>query len=63
LFERMNDIIDLDAGTVINGEDTIATMGEKILNYIIKVASGEIVVKATKNGYNDFIPWKRGVSL
>ena len=63
LFERMNDIIDLDAGTVINGKDTITTMGEKILNYIIKVASGEIVVKATKNGYNDFIPWKRGVSL
>ena len=63
LFERMNDIIDLDAGTVINGKDTITTMGEKILNYIIKVASGEIVVKATKNGYNDFIPWKRGISL
>ena len=63
LFERMNDIIDLDAGTVITGKDTIATMGEKILNYIIKVASGEIVVKATKNGYNDFIPWKRGISL
>ena len=63
LFERMNDIIDLDAGTVINGKDTITTMGEKILNYIIKVASGEIVVKATKNGYNDFIAWKRGISL
>ena len=63
LFERMNDIIDINAGTVISGEDTIETMGEKILDHIIKVASGEIPSKAVVHGHNDFIPWKRGVSL
>ncbi|MDO7172480.1 UxaA family hydrolase [Mariniflexile sp. AS56] len=63
LFERMNDIIDINAGTVITGEDTIETMGEKILDHIIKVASGEIPSKAVLHGNNDFIPWKRGVSL
>ncbi|MBJ6368392.1 UxaA family hydrolase [Snuella sedimenti] len=63
LFERMNDITDINAGTVISGEDTIESMGEKILDHIIKVASGEIHSKAVLHGNNDFIPWKRGVSL
>ncbi|WP_346882612.1 altronate dehydratase family protein [uncultured Algibacter sp.] len=63
LYERMNDIIDINAGTVISGEDTIETMGEKILDHIIRVASGETPSKAVLHGNNDFIPWKRGVSL
>ena len=63
LFERMNDIIDINAGTVITGEDTIQTMGEKILDHVIRVASGETPSKAVLKGQNDFIPWKRGISL
>ena len=63
MYERMIDIIDINAGTVISGEDTIASMGEKILDHVIKVASGEVDAKAVIKGQNDFIPWKRGVSL
>ncbi len=63
LAKRMSDIIDIDAGTVITGEDTIATKGEEILDYIIRTASGEYVPKAVGLGQDDFIPWKRGVSL
>ncbi|WP_299664988.1 UxaA family hydrolase [uncultured Polaribacter sp.] len=63
LFERMNDIIDINAGTVISGEDSIESMGEKILDHVIRVASGETPSKAVLHGNNDFIPWKRGVSL
>ena len=63
LFEKMNDITDINAGTVISGEDTIESMGEKILDHVIKVASGELDSKAVLHGHNDFIPWKRGVSL
>ncbi len=63
LANRMSDIIDIDAGTVITGEDTIATKGEEILDYIIRTASGEYTPKAVALGQDDFIPWKRGVSL
>ena len=63
LYNRMNDIIDINAGTVISGEDSIESMGEKILEYIIAVASGKVSSKAMNQGNNDFIPWKRGVSL
>ena len=55
--------MDLNAGTVISGEETIESMGEKILEHIIKVASGDIIAKANLKGQNDFIPWKRGISL
>lgn len=63
LAERMPDIIDIDTGGVIRGEKSIEEMGEEILEHVIKVASGEISAKADVLNQNDFIPWKRGVSL
>jgi len=63
LAEKMSDIIDIDTGDVISKGVSIPEMGEKILDYCIKVASGEIVPKAVQLQQDDFIPWKRGVSL
>ena len=63
LAKRMGDIIDIDTGAVIEGEKTINEMGEEILEYCIKAASGEVIPKAVKLNQDDFIPWKRGVSL
>jgi len=63
LAERMPDIIDIDTGAVIRGEKTIQEMGEEILEYVIQVASGKIEAKADILDQDDFIPWKRGVSL
>ena len=63
LAQRMNDIIDIDTGGVVSGETTIERMGEEILELVIKVASGETRTKAELHAQNDFIPWKRGVSL
>ncbi len=63
LAKRMPDIIDIDTGGIISGEKSIQEMGEEILEMIIKVASGEVKPKAVLLGQDDFIPWKRGVSL
>jgi len=63
LAKRMKDIIDIDTGSVISGEKTIQQMGEEILDYCIAVASGNIIPKAVQMAQDDFIPWKRGVSL
>lgn len=63
LATRMSDIIDIDTGGIINGDKTIEQMGEEILEYCIRAASGEIIPKAVLLGQDDFIPWKRGVSL
>jgi altronate hydrolase len=63
LYNRMPDIIDINCGTIIDGEESIEQAGERILNYVIKVASGEQQPKAVLLEQDDFIPWKRGVSL
>ncbi len=63
LYQHMPDIIDINTGTIIDGAETIEAAGERILDYVIAVASGEIAAKSVLNGQDDFIPWKRGVSL
>jgi altronate hydrolase len=63
LADRMSDIIDIDTGAVIRAEKTIEQMGKEILEYCIRAASGEIIPKAVLLNQDDFIPWKRGVSL
>lgn len=63
LAKRMPDIIDFNTGTIIEGEETIEQSGERLLEYVIAVASGETEVAAVRHGQDDFIPWKRGVSL
>jgi altronate hydrolase len=63
LYNKMRDIIDINTGTIIEGEETIEQAGERILDYVIKVASGEQEISAVRHGQDDFIPWKRGVSL
>jgi altronate hydrolase len=63
LTKRMNDIIDIDCGPIVEGDKTIEQMGEEILEYCIKAASGEVIPKAVQLNQDDFIPWKRGVSL
>jgi altronate hydrolase len=63
LYNKMNDIIDIDTGTIIEGYETIEQAGERILNYIIDVANGNVKAKAEATLHDDFIPWKRGISL
>jgi altronate hydrolase len=62
LQEKMPDIIDIDTGPIISGNRSVPQMGEEILELVVKVASGE-PTKAELLGQDDFIPWKRGVSL
>jgi altronate hydrolase len=63
LAQRMHDIIDIDTGGIISGASTIESMGEDILELVVKVASGQVRTKAETKAQEDFIPWKRGVSL
>lgn len=63
LQRRMGDIIDINAGTIISGEDSIESKGEELLEYLIEVASGRQTPAAVRLKQDDFIPWKRGISL
>jgi len=63
LAERMPDNIDFDTGAIVTGESTIPECAAKLLELSIDVASGRTLTRAELLGQNDFIPWKRGVSL
>jgi altronate hydrolase len=63
LAEHMPDIIDIDTGAVIRGELTIEEAGKSMLDTMLDIASGKMLSKAELLGQNDFIPWKRGISL
>ncbi|MCF0063643.1 altronate dehydratase family protein [Dyadobacter chenwenxiniae] len=62
LANRMPDVIDFDCGPVVDGTQSLEQNAEALLEYVIRVASGE-QTKAQQLGQDDFIPWKRGVSL
>ncbi|MBX7210032.1 MAG: altronate dehydratase family protein [Verrucomicrobiaceae bacterium] len=63
LATRMADIIDYDTGPVITGGKTVVEQGAELLDLTIATASGRYVPKAVALGQDDFLPWKRGVSL
>jgi len=62
LYKKMNDIIDFNTGAIIEGTASIAETGEALLEHVIAVASRK-QTKARKLRQDDFIPWKRGMSL
>jgi altronate dehydratase len=63
LFERMNDDMDLDMGTVLKGE-SLENAGQRLFDAILETASG----KKTKSellgyGEDEFTPWAIGPTL
>jgi len=63
LSQRMHDVIDIDTGPIITGETTIESKAHELMEYVLQVASGEKTPHAVRLQQDDFIPWKRGVSL
>ena len=63
LAESMPDIIDYNTGKIIDGKANLDETATDLLHLAIKVASGEQRTKAEILDQDDFIPWKRGVSL
>jgi altronate hydrolase len=63
LAARIPEIIDIDTGSILSEETSVEQTGEKILDTVIRIASGEAKTKAELLAQGDFIPWKRGVTL
>ena len=63
LPKKMKDIIDFDAGRIISEGASLEELSEELIRLIIEVASGRQKTSADMLGQDDFIPWKRGVSL
>jgi altronate hydrolase len=63
LAKKLAYLIDFDHGDIIEKQKSIRESGEALLEFIIQVANGEVLTKAEQLQQDDFIPWKKGVSL
>ena len=63
MARRLEYMIDFDTGPVISGDETIDEQAGRLLTLCIETAGGSYEAKACRLGQEDFIPWKRGVSL
>ena len=62
LFEKKHDWIDFNAGTVADGSETLDEAGDRLLDYVLRVASGEQTL-AEKHGCREISIFKDGVVL
>jgi len=61
-YRNMKENIDINAGTIIDGKETIEQVGKRILNEILRVASGK-QTKAESLGYHEFAINRIGPTL
>lgn len=63
LYNKMQKIIDFNAGVLLEGEKSLVAIAKELLQLIIAIASGRTESKSMHNGQDDFITWQRRVSL
>jgi altronate hydrolase len=64
MYRRMNDDMDVNCGSIVDGEASVEQMGQRIFELILAVASG----KKSKSeeldfGDNEFVPWQLGAVM
>ena len=64
IYARMSEDIDIDCGAIATGRATVSGKGAEILDYLLKVASGE-ASKSEALGYggSEFVPWIIGATM
>ena len=63
MARRLEYMIDLDTGPIISGEKSLDDLGAQLERMCAETASGTYRAKAVRLNQEDFIPWKRGMSL
>ncbi|NML99595.1 altronate dehydratase [Paraburkholderia sp. RP-4-7] len=61
LWQRQEEDIDLNCGSILEGERTVDELGEEIFQLMLATASGQ-ASKSEMHGYgqNEFVPWQIG---
>jgi altronate hydrolase len=64
VFERMSNDLDLSAGGIIDGTETIEEVGQRVFEHICRVAAGDALAKAEEHKHREFQFWaEQTVSL
>ncbi|MFM1855822.1 MAG: hypothetical protein RLZ83_1131 [Pseudomonadota bacterium] len=64
LWQKQQEDIDIDCGTVIDGVESVEEVGERIFRLMLETASGR-ATKSELHGYgqNEFVPWQLGAVM
>ncbi|MGI4952425.1 MAG: altronate dehydratase, partial [Janthinobacterium lividum] len=63
MYLRMSDDMDVNCGTVIDGESSVEQMGRQIFEQMLRHASGERTKSELSGmGENEFVPWPIGIA-
>ncbi len=57
VFQKMPRDLDISAGNIIEGTESIEQVGERVFEHLLQVASGEILSKAEENKHREFQFW------
>jgi altronate hydrolase len=64
MYERMSEDMDVNCGTILTGEESVAECGERIFQLILRVASGERSKSESYDfGASEFAPWVLGATM
>jgi len=62
MYKRLSEDMDINCGTIVDGTDSIETMGRKIFDLMLLTASGEPSKSELLDlGDNEFVPWQIGI--
>ncbi len=62
IAESMRDNIDINAGRIVEGQETVQEVGQRIFETLKRVSSGERT-KSELLGHREFVPWRVGPVL
>jgi altronate hydrolase len=64
MYERMRDDMDVNAGRILDGSDSVAGVGEELFELILAIASGRRTRSEELGiGQDEFAPWPMGAVL
>ncbi|MGZ8198208.1 MAG: UxaA family hydrolase [Burkholderiales bacterium] len=62
MYRRLQEDMDLNCGTILDGDSTVQEMGKVIFDYMLRVASGEQSKSELLGlGDHEFVPWNIGI--
>jgi len=62
MYQRLSEDMDINCGEILDGTASMAEMGERIFERMLKVASGEKTKSELLGlGDHEFVPWAIGV--
>jgi altronate hydrolase len=64
MYQRMEEDMDVNCGTILDGDETVQQAGQRIFDLILRVASGERT-KSEKSDFGaaEFAPWQLGATV